>query len=191
MRSESHRSGIQSWEPQNATGLRPERVAHPEWKKRARNFHLELQSFRGRQQVFFVATPPLSPSAHINVSPKGLDARKVLSPPELGYLDLTGSGNETSAHLLETRRTPLTKWAAVKGVEGLEAYRTEKNEASIDGLATHRARQKQDLPRSPRADYGSRDCLGTAGFRAISSTIAGGLCPRGRVRPVRTNPRPA
>lgn len=110
--------------------------------------------------------------------------------PELGYLDLTASGNETSAHLLETRRTPLTKWAAVKGVEGLEAYRTEKNEASIDGLATHRARQKQDLPRSPGADYGSRDCLGTAGFRAISSTIAGGLCPRGRVRPVRTNPRP-
>ena len=109
--------------------------------------------------------------------------------PELGYLDLTGSGNETSAHLLETRRTTLTKWAAVKGAEGLEAYRTEKNEASRRIGDPSRA-PEAGPPRSPRADHGSRDYPGTAGFRAISSTIAGGLCPRGRVRPVRTNPRP-
>ena len=45
----------------------------------------------------------------------------------------------------KAHHTMLTKWTAVKGVEGLEEYRTEKNEASIDGLATHRARQKQSL----------------------------------------------
>ncbi len=105
MRSESHRSGIQSWEPQNATGLRPERVAHPEWKKRARNFRLELQSFRGRQQVFFVATPPLSPSAHINVSPKGLDARKVLSPRSSGISTSPQAG---------TRRAPTSSRLAAR-----------------------------------------------------------------------------
>lgn len=171
----------------------------------------DLQAFLERQHVFFVATAPLSPDAHVNVSPKGLDALKVLSPHEIGYLDLTGSGNETSAHILENgrvtvmacafegppnilriygrgsvhlpgssrweelrprfpdlegarqivtvrvervqtscgyavplmefkdHRTMLTKWAAVKGAEGLEQYRMEKNEASIDGLATHRA----------------------------------------------------
>ena len=105
MRSESHRSGIQSWEPQNATGMRPERVAHPEREKRTRNFRLELQSFRGRQQVFFVATLLLSPSAPINVSPKALDARKVLSP--------RSSGTSTSREA-GTRRVPTSSRLAAR-----------------------------------------------------------------------------
>lgn len=64
----------------------------------------ELRRFITCQPVFFVATAPLSPDGHVNVSPKGLDTFAVLSPSEVAYLDLTGSGNETSAHLLENGR---------------------------------------------------------------------------------------
>ncbi|GAB4381346.1 MAG: pyridoxamine 5'-phosphate oxidase family protein [Elainellaceae cyanobacterium] len=64
----------------------------------------ELQAFIEKQHIFFVATAPLSPMGHINVSPKGLDCFRVLSPQRVAYLDLTGSGNETSAHLQENGR---------------------------------------------------------------------------------------
>jgi len=56
------------------------------------------------QQMFFVCTSPLSAEGHINLSPKGFDCFRVLSPTRVGYLDITGSGNETSAHLLENGR---------------------------------------------------------------------------------------
>jgi hypothetical protein len=64
----------------------------------------ELQRFIARQQVFFVATAPLSAAGHVNISPKGLDSFRILSPNRVTYLDLTGSGNETSAHLHENGR---------------------------------------------------------------------------------------
>jgi len=63
-----------------------------------------LKKFIARQSVFFVATAPcLSPDGeggHVNVSPKGLkDTFTVLGPHSVAYLDLTGSGSETIAHL--------------------------------------------------------------------------------------------
>ncbi len=68
----------------------------------------ELQAFLERQAMFFVATAPLAPDGRVNVSPKGLagtfvvvDARRV------AYLDLTGSGVETIAHLRENGRITL------------------------------------------------------------------------------------
>lgn len=64
----------------------------------------KLQSFIETQPLFFVATAPLSEQGHINLSPKGYDAFRILSPHQVAYLDLTGSGNETSAHLAENRR---------------------------------------------------------------------------------------
>ncbi|WP_017655518.1 pyridoxamine 5'-phosphate oxidase family protein [Fortiea contorta] len=64
----------------------------------------ELQKFIAAQNLFFVASAPLSPTGHVNLSPKGLGGFRVLSPHRVGYLDLTGSGNETSAHLLENGR---------------------------------------------------------------------------------------
>ncbi len=51
----------------------------------------------GRQPVFFVATA--ADDARINLSPKGYDAFRVLSPSRVAYLDLGGSGNETHTHL--------------------------------------------------------------------------------------------
>lgn len=64
----------------------------------------DLQAFIGEQPLFFVASAPLNPDGHVNLSPKGLDTLRVLSPERVAYLDLTGSGNETSAHLAENGR---------------------------------------------------------------------------------------
>ena len=64
----------------------------------------ELRAFIEAQQAFFVATAPLEPAGHINLSPKGLDTFRVLGPNRVAYLDLTGSGVETAAHLVQNGR---------------------------------------------------------------------------------------
>lgn len=58
-----------------------------------------------RQPVFFVATA--AEGARINLSPKGYDCLRVLSPNRVAYLDVGGSGNETNAHLLADGRITL------------------------------------------------------------------------------------
>lgn len=55
-----------------------------------------------QQPVFFVATA--AEGARINLSPKGYDSFRVLSPSRVAYLDLGGSGNETNAHLIADGR---------------------------------------------------------------------------------------
>jgi hypothetical protein len=67
----------------------------------------ELRAFIEKQQMFFVASAPLTAEGHVNMSPKGLDCLRILSPERVAYLDLTGSGNETSAHLRENGRITL------------------------------------------------------------------------------------
>jgi len=57
------------------------------------------------QPVFFVATA--AADARINLSPKGYDTLRILSPTRVAYLDLGGSGNETNAHLLADGRITL------------------------------------------------------------------------------------
>jgi len=168
----------------------------------------EHRRFIEKQKIFFVGTAALSGDGHVNLSPKGHDAFRVLSDRRAAYLDLTGSGNETSAHLMENgritvmfcafegppnilrlygngtvalpgsdeweallplfpslsgarqiivvdihlvqtscgyavpfmsyegERETLLRWADQKGEEGLDAYRRQKNAASIDGLPT-------------------------------------------------------
>lgn len=64
----------------------------------------ELQDFIVTQHMFFVGTAPLSSTGHVNLSPKGLDSFRILTSKCVAYLDLTGSGNETSAHLQENGR---------------------------------------------------------------------------------------
>ena len=64
----------------------------------------DLAEFIRRQPLFFVASAPLAGDGHINLSPKGLDCFEILDPLRVAYLDLTGSGNETAAHLLENGR---------------------------------------------------------------------------------------
>jgi len=55
------------------------------------------------QHVFFTGTAPAD-GGRVNVSPKGLDSFRILSPRQVGYLDLTGSGNETAAHVEDNGR---------------------------------------------------------------------------------------
>jgi hypothetical protein len=64
----------------------------------------DLRAFIGRQHLFFVATAPLAADGFVNLSPKGLDTFRVLGPTTVAYLDLTGSGVETIAHLRENGR---------------------------------------------------------------------------------------
>ena len=64
----------------------------------------DLAKWIGDQRMFFVATAPLAASGHVNVSPKGGEAFKVIGPNEVVYQDYTGSGAETIAHLRENRR---------------------------------------------------------------------------------------
>ena len=167
----------------------------------------KLSDFIGRQHVFFVGTAPDAPAGHLNVSPKGLDTFRILGPNSVAYLDLTGSGIETVAHIRQNgrvtimfcafegrplivrlygrgrvvepgdpewgrliadfpeypgvrsvilvevervadscgfavplyeykgERPQLIEYAERKGPEGMEAYKAEKNRASIDGIA--------------------------------------------------------
>jgi hypothetical protein len=64
----------------------------------------ELQAFIEAQPMFFVATAPIERDGHVNLSPKGMDTFRVLSPTRAAYLDLTGSGNETAAHVDQNGR---------------------------------------------------------------------------------------
>lgn len=65
----------------------------------------EIRDFIAEQTIFFVATAP--EEGRINLSPKGMDTFRCLDPKTVAYLDLTGSGNETAAHLRENGRVTL------------------------------------------------------------------------------------
>ncbi len=165
-----------------------------------------LTAFMLEQKMYFTATAP--ETGRVNLSPKGMDTFRCLSSTQVAYLDLTGSGNETAAHLTENgrmtmmfcsyttepmilrlygkgrvihknstdwekysshfelypgtrqiivldiesvqtscgfavpfyefkgERPTLRKYAETKGEGGMEAYRREKNQVSIDGLPT-------------------------------------------------------
>ncbi len=72
----------------------------------------ELSQFIGSQKVFFVATA--APDGRINLSPKGQDSLRVLGPNEILWMNLTGSGNETAAHVSATNRMTMM-WCAFEG----------------------------------------------------------------------------
>jgi hypothetical protein len=66
-----------------------------------------VREFIKAQPLFFVASAPLDPDGHVNISPKGLDTLRILGPSTIAYLDLTGSGIETVSHLKENGRIVL------------------------------------------------------------------------------------
>jgi hypothetical protein len=72
--------------------------------KQRDNIDSEMAAWIGKQKIFFTGTAPLSEDGHVNVSPKGGEAFRVLGPLEAAYLDYTGSGAETAAHVRENRR---------------------------------------------------------------------------------------
>jgi predicted pyridoxine 5'-phosphate oxidase superfamily flavin-nucleotide-binding protein len=72
----------------------------------------EHQRFIERQKIFFVATA--AGEGRVNLSPKGGPSLAVLGANEILWLSLTGSGNETAAHLLDRNRITLM-WCALDG----------------------------------------------------------------------------
>lgn len=63
-----------------------------------------LATWIAAQHVFFVATAPLAAEGRVNVSPRGADSLSVIDDHTVAWLDLTGSGAETIAHLTENGR---------------------------------------------------------------------------------------
>ena len=64
------------------------------------------RAFIAAQKIFFVASA--APTGRVNVSPKGMSTLRVLGANEVAYLDTTGSGNETAAHLTHGGNPRLT-----------------------------------------------------------------------------------
>lgn len=102
-------------------------------------------AFIAQQPVFFVATVPL-PGGPVNLSPKGMDSLRVLSPNRILWLNVTGSGNETAPQLAADPRITLMWMSTTLKPMILRAYGT--------GRAIHRgdadwptlAEQLPDLP---------------------------------------------
>jgi hypothetical protein len=69
------------------------------------NISDELKAFIEEQKLFFVGTA--AADGRINVSPKGLDSLRILDRNRVMWLNLTGSGNETAAHVRELDRMTL------------------------------------------------------------------------------------
>lgn len=75
--------------------------------KKLESISPELAAWISEQHLFFVATAPLANDGLVNLSPKGLDSFRVIGEQQVAYLDLTGSGAETIAHLRENGRIVL------------------------------------------------------------------------------------
>lgn len=84
----------------------------------------KLQQFIENQKMFFVATA--TADGRINLSPKGMDSLRVLDPNRLAWLNVTGSGNETAAHVQENPRMTIMFTAFEDNPLILRVYGTAK-----------------------------------------------------------------
>lgn len=103
-------------------------------------------AFIGDQHIYFVATA--APEGRVNLSPKGMDSLRIPSPARILWLNLTGSGNETAAHLARDPRITLMWCSFTTRPLILRAYGT--------GRAIHRGDRDwpalaADLPDQPGA----------------------------------------
>ncbi len=100
----------------------------------------KLSAFISEQKLFFVASAP-SEGGHVNVSPKGGDTFRVLGPNQACYLDLTGSGNETAAHLLQNGRMTVMFCSFTRMAQILRLFGTghvvSKKDAEWAALTAH------------------------------------------------------
>jgi hypothetical protein len=134
-----------------------------------------LRKFIARQSVFFVATAPCLTSAgdggHINLSPKGYrDTFAVLGPRTVAYLDLTGSGAETIAHLRQNGQITIMFCSFDRAAKILRLYGTGAvilpGDARWDELAVH-FRRTASGSESVRADADSAGPAPAGSERAI------------------------
>ncbi len=107
--------------------------------KQMRALDERLTTFIENQQVYFVATA--AQDGRVNVSPKGADSLRVMSPTRIVWLNRTGSGNETAAHVLDTNRMAIMFCAFTDAPLILRLYGSativHPGDADWDPLATH------------------------------------------------------
>ena len=84
-----------------------------------------LRAFIERQPMFFVATA--APDGRVNVSPKGMDSLRVLSDTHIRWINVSGSGNETAAHISASPRMTLMFCAFEGDALILRTYGTAKS----------------------------------------------------------------
>ncbi|MCK5810888.1 MAG: pyridoxamine 5'-phosphate oxidase family protein [Cocleimonas sp.] len=99
----------------------------------------KLIDFIEQQKLYFIGTA--AASSRVNISPKGMDSLRILNKNRVIWLNLTGSGNETAAHIDEMSRMTIM-FAAFEGNPLiLRLYGTAKavhqNDAEWDGLYAH------------------------------------------------------
>ena len=70
--------------------------------ERFNKLNIKHTAFIENQHMFFVGTA--GAEGTVNVSPKGMDTLRVVDPNSIVWLNLTGSGNETSVHVQENGR---------------------------------------------------------------------------------------
>lgn len=95
--------------------------------------------FINQQKIYFVGTA--TNESRVNISPKGMDSFKVLGPNRVIWLNVTGSGNETSAHIQEHNRMTIM-FLAFDGSPNIlrlygQAKVIHKNDAQWDELSPH------------------------------------------------------
>lgn len=83
-----------------------------------------LQRFIEAQQMYFVGTA--ARDGRVNVSPKGLDTLRIVNPNRVVWLNGTGSGNETAAHLLDIPRMTIMFCSFVREPLILRLYGTAR-----------------------------------------------------------------
>jgi hypothetical protein len=142
-----------------------------------------LISFIRKQPMFFVATAPCLDSdgsgGHVNVSPKGYrDTFAVLGPLTVAYLDLTGSGAETIAHLRQNGTITIMFCSFDRQPKILRLYGTGRTVLPEDpdwaGYAVHFAADPGDGDGSGSSDgdgTGSSDGHGTGTGRGNQRAI--------------------
>ncbi len=108
----------------------------------------KLRQWVEAQKMFIVATAPLSGDGLINCSPKGMDTFRILGPTTVAYLDLTGSGIETIAHLKENGRI-IIMFMAFEG--GPKIVRFHGKGVVYEKGSDDFARQAQHFPDLPGA----------------------------------------
>ena len=99
----------------------------------------KLIAFIEAQPMFFIATA--ASAGRINLSPKGLDTLRVLNARRVAYLDLTGSGNETSAHARVDGRATLMFCSFTRNSRILRLFGTGRvvrpDDIEFDSLRTY------------------------------------------------------
>jgi hypothetical protein len=83
-----------------------------------------FRTFIEDQFMFFVATA--APTGRVNMSPKGLDSLRILSDTKIIWLNVTGSGNETAAHIAKDPRMTLMFSSFLGDALTLRVYGTAK-----------------------------------------------------------------